>query len=510
MNRLLLASLCACLVAVSSLPVPATLLTTDDGVARCVGEVVARAISEASPAPATENCLRVLREDERINGFLHRKDLIQVLQQLSRHDELIEARRQQEAQRTAVPDAGANRPVESDKGGEDPLGGTGEWVQHSGEGAREGVAGTGRATTGERAHLVKQGRPGNEATHDDDDDDDDDTSAAVDKKNVNYRNRGGSRRGSEGLGIEERNVETGYDLRGDGLEHNAAEPRVVTKDDVVGDDDDDDTRERARGDGATRSIEKEDGEVGRDDQTIGGHHGGARFSQQPSDERESERPAPLTLSEQERNAAPNHREGDDDDDDDDDDRHQNADGGHGEAEEGRSSRATDLRAGLRERRGREGESEGEKVEEELIRMTLQSVGGKVSMGEEPARHSGSTGGPSRDAAEDAAAATAALLPAERERSDDTPGVMLALGDAVVAKRESAAAAGGRGGTAATRQAGREIGSEGLVGNPHGAADRGSRAAAWSSSEEDKELAEIAAIELELENIVNKIEDLKRG
>ncbi|XP_078720558.1 uncharacterized protein LOC144937137 [Lampetra fluviatilis] len=508
MNRLLLASLCACLVAVSSLPVPATLLTTDDGVARCVGEVVARAISEASPAPATENCLRVLREDERINGFLHRKDLIQVLQQLSRHAELIEDRRQQEAQRTVVPDVGANRPVESDKGGEDRLGGAGEWAQHGGEGAREGAAGTGRATTGERAHLVKQGRPGDKATHDDDDD----TSAAVDKKDVNYRNRGGSRRGSEGLGIEERNVETGYELRGDGLEHNAAEPRgVVTTGDGVGDNDDD-TRERARGDGATRSIEREDGEDGRDDQTGGGHHDGARFSQQPSDERESEQPAPLTLSEQERSAAPNHREGDDDDDD----RHQNAGGGHGEAEEGRSSRATDLRAGLRERRGREGESEGEKVEEELIRMTLQSVGGKVSIGEKPARHPGSTGGGlSRDAADDAAvgAATAALLPAERERSDDAPGVTLALGDAAVAKRESAAAAGAAaagGGAAATRQAGREISSEGLVGNPHGAADRGSRAAAWSSSEEDKELSEIAAMELELENIVNKIEDLKRG
>ncbi|XP_075923795.1 uncharacterized protein LOC116943249 [Petromyzon marinus] len=489
MNRLLLASLCACLVAVSSVPVPATLLTTDDSVARCVGEVVTRAISEASPAPATENCLRVLREDERINGFLHRKDLIQVLQQLSRHAELIEAPRQQEAERTAVPDAWANRPVESDQGGEDPLGGAGEWVQHGGEGAREGVAGMGRVTKGERAHLVKQGGPGDGATRDDDDD----TSAAVDKRNVNYRNRGGSRRGSEGLGIEARNVETGYELRGDGLEHNAAEPRVVTKGDGVDDDDDDDTRERARGDGATRSIEREDGEDGRDYQTGGGHLEGARFSRHPSDERESERPAPLTLSEQERNAAPNHREGDDDD------RHQNAGGGHGEAEEGRSSRATDLRAGLRERRGREGESEGEKVEEELIRMTLQSAGGKASMG-----------GPSRDAADDATtAATAALLPAERERSDDAPGVTLALGDAAVAKRESAAAAAGSGGTAATRQAGREIGSEGFVGNPHGATDRGSRAA-WSSSEEDKELAEIAAMELELESIVHKIEDLKRG
>ncbi|XP_042295031.1 coiled-coil domain-containing glutamate-rich protein 2 [Sceloporus undulatus] len=80
----LLLSLCSAL----ALPLTTQLSEEDERVTRCITEILADTLSRPSPIPVTGECMKILREDERVLAMLHHQHLLNELEELT-HQENI-------------------------------------------------------------------------------------------------------------------------------------------------------------------------------------------------------------------------------------------------------------------------------------------------------------------------------------------------------------------------------------------------------------------------------------
>ncbi|KAM9113721.1 coiled-coil domain-containing glutamate-rich protein 2 [Pangshura tecta] len=65
-----------------SLPLSTQLSEEDEKVIKCITEVLADTLSKSSPGPVINNCLKILKEDERVLALLHRHYLLKELKEL--------------------------------------------------------------------------------------------------------------------------------------------------------------------------------------------------------------------------------------------------------------------------------------------------------------------------------------------------------------------------------------------------------------------------------------------
>ncbi|XP_074872485.1 coiled-coil domain-containing glutamate-rich protein 2 [Carettochelys insculpta] len=65
-----------------SLPLPTQLSEEDEKVIKCITEVLADTLAKPSPSPAASNCLKILKEDERVLALLHHHYLLKELKEL--------------------------------------------------------------------------------------------------------------------------------------------------------------------------------------------------------------------------------------------------------------------------------------------------------------------------------------------------------------------------------------------------------------------------------------------
>ncbi|XP_026571118.1 coiled-coil domain-containing glutamate-rich protein 2 [Pseudonaja textilis] len=69
-----------------SLPVPTQLSKDDETVIKCISEILADTLSRSSPMPVTSNCMKVLREDDRVLTMLHHRHLLRELEDLAHQE----------------------------------------------------------------------------------------------------------------------------------------------------------------------------------------------------------------------------------------------------------------------------------------------------------------------------------------------------------------------------------------------------------------------------------------
>ncbi|XP_066494219.1 coiled-coil domain-containing glutamate-rich protein 2 [Tiliqua scincoides] len=69
-----------------ALPLTTQLSTEDEKVTRCITEILADTLSKPSPIPATSECMKILREDERVLAMLHHQHLLTELEELAHQE----------------------------------------------------------------------------------------------------------------------------------------------------------------------------------------------------------------------------------------------------------------------------------------------------------------------------------------------------------------------------------------------------------------------------------------
>ncbi|KAK9394313.1 coiled-coil domain-containing glutamate-rich protein 2 [Crotalus adamanteus] len=69
-----------------SLPVPAQLSKEDETVVKCISEILADTLSRSSPMPVTSECMKILREDERVLALLQHRHLLTELEEFSHQE----------------------------------------------------------------------------------------------------------------------------------------------------------------------------------------------------------------------------------------------------------------------------------------------------------------------------------------------------------------------------------------------------------------------------------------
>ncbi|XP_026543890.1 coiled-coil domain-containing glutamate-rich protein 2 [Notechis scutatus] len=69
-----------------SLPVPTQLSKDDETVIKCISEILADTLSRSSPMPVTSDCMKVLREDDRVLTMLHQRHLLRELEELAHQE----------------------------------------------------------------------------------------------------------------------------------------------------------------------------------------------------------------------------------------------------------------------------------------------------------------------------------------------------------------------------------------------------------------------------------------
>ncbi|XP_015682154.2 cilia- and flagella-associated protein 251 [Protobothrops mucrosquamatus] len=69
-----------------SLPVPTQLSKEDETVVKCISEILADALSRSSPMPVTSECMKILREDERVLALLQHRHLLTELEELAHQE----------------------------------------------------------------------------------------------------------------------------------------------------------------------------------------------------------------------------------------------------------------------------------------------------------------------------------------------------------------------------------------------------------------------------------------
>ncbi|XP_032083242.1 coiled-coil domain-containing glutamate-rich protein 2 isoform X2 [Thamnophis elegans] len=69
-----------------SLPVPTQLSKDDETVIKCISEILADTLSRSSPMPVTSDCMKVLREDDRVLTMLHHRHLLTELEGLAHQE----------------------------------------------------------------------------------------------------------------------------------------------------------------------------------------------------------------------------------------------------------------------------------------------------------------------------------------------------------------------------------------------------------------------------------------
>ncbi|KAG6928185.1 coiled-coil domain-containing glutamate-rich protein 2, partial [Chelydra serpentina] len=67
---------------VDSLPLSTQLSEEDEKVVKCITEVLADTLSKPSPVPVASDCLKILKEDERVLAMLHHHYLLKELKEL--------------------------------------------------------------------------------------------------------------------------------------------------------------------------------------------------------------------------------------------------------------------------------------------------------------------------------------------------------------------------------------------------------------------------------------------
>ncbi|XP_063167918.1 coiled-coil domain-containing glutamate-rich protein 2 [Candoia aspera] len=83
-----------------SLPLPTQLSKEDEKVIKCISEILADTLSSPSPIPVTSECMKILREDERVLAMLHHQHLLTELEELA-HQENAKHRIEQEGDHNA-------------------------------------------------------------------------------------------------------------------------------------------------------------------------------------------------------------------------------------------------------------------------------------------------------------------------------------------------------------------------------------------------------------------------
>uniref|UniRef100_A0A8C5S4D9 Chromogranin A n=1 Tax=Laticauda laticaudata TaxID=8630 RepID=A0A8C5S4D9_LATLA len=69
-----------------SLPVPSQLPKDDETMIKCISEILADTLSRSSPMPVTSDCMKVLREDDRVLTMLHHRHLLTELEELAHQE----------------------------------------------------------------------------------------------------------------------------------------------------------------------------------------------------------------------------------------------------------------------------------------------------------------------------------------------------------------------------------------------------------------------------------------
>ncbi|XP_054855518.1 coiled-coil domain-containing glutamate-rich protein 2 [Eublepharis macularius] len=69
-----------------ALPLASQLSEEDEKVTRCITEVLADTLSKPSPVPVTSECMKILREDERVLAMLHHQHLLTELEDLAHQE----------------------------------------------------------------------------------------------------------------------------------------------------------------------------------------------------------------------------------------------------------------------------------------------------------------------------------------------------------------------------------------------------------------------------------------
>ncbi|XP_007436171.1 coiled-coil domain-containing glutamate-rich protein 2 [Python bivittatus] len=69
-----------------SLPLPTQLSKEDEKVIKCISEILADTLSRPSPIPVTSECMKILREDERVLAMLHHQHLLTELEELTHQE----------------------------------------------------------------------------------------------------------------------------------------------------------------------------------------------------------------------------------------------------------------------------------------------------------------------------------------------------------------------------------------------------------------------------------------
>nr|XP_056701764.1 coiled-coil domain-containing glutamate-rich protein 2 [Euleptes europaea] len=79
---LLFLSLCQA----NALPLASQLSEEDEKVTKCIMEILADTLSKPSPVPVTSDCMKILREDERVLAMLHHQHLLTELEDLAHQE----------------------------------------------------------------------------------------------------------------------------------------------------------------------------------------------------------------------------------------------------------------------------------------------------------------------------------------------------------------------------------------------------------------------------------------
>ncbi|XP_067317107.1 chromogranin-A isoform X1 [Anolis sagrei] len=85
-----------CLCRAFALPLTTQLSEEDEKVTKCITEILADTLSGPSPHPVTSECMKILREDERVLAMLHHQHLLSELEELA-HQENVKHRLGHEA-----------------------------------------------------------------------------------------------------------------------------------------------------------------------------------------------------------------------------------------------------------------------------------------------------------------------------------------------------------------------------------------------------------------------------
>ncbi|XP_077174645.1 coiled-coil domain-containing glutamate-rich protein 2 [Paroedura picta] len=70
----------------NALPITSQLTEEDEKVTKCITEILADTLSKPSPVPVTSECMKILREDERVLAMLHHQHLLSELEELAHQE----------------------------------------------------------------------------------------------------------------------------------------------------------------------------------------------------------------------------------------------------------------------------------------------------------------------------------------------------------------------------------------------------------------------------------------